>query len=308
MVNVAVAGGLGNVGKTIVEVLHNDKRHNVVAFSRKVPEISEYTVLAVDYGNVESLTETLMAHRIHTVISALTIMDDSAGQAQINLIRAASQSSTTVRFVASEYGLDAPQNVVELMPHHKWRADAIEELRGTSLEFTRIYNGLFLDYFATPEIKTYQTPLTFALDIQNKFAAVPGTGNDLVVFNYTFDIAQYISAMLTLPKWAEKTNIVSDRMTFNEFISLAEEARGQKFEVHYDDIDKLKRFEITRLPSHVTEHELFPIQMDYVWAVFGRWVAEGHFDLPLEGSLNQKFPEIKPLTIRAMLDQFWKGK
>lgn len=36
MINVAVAGGLGNVGKTIVEVLKEDPKYNVIILSRKV--------------------------------------------------------------------------------------------------------------------------------------------------------------------------------------------------------------------------------------------------------------------------------
>lgn len=36
MVNVAVLGGTGHVGKTIVEVLNDDPKHSVIILSRKV--------------------------------------------------------------------------------------------------------------------------------------------------------------------------------------------------------------------------------------------------------------------------------
>lgn len=36
MVKVAVAGGLGNLGKTITELLVSDQKHEVIVLSRKV--------------------------------------------------------------------------------------------------------------------------------------------------------------------------------------------------------------------------------------------------------------------------------
>lgn len=44
MVKVAVSGGLGNVGKTIVEVLKDDPKHDVIVLSRKVRTLSIFDV------------------------------------------------------------------------------------------------------------------------------------------------------------------------------------------------------------------------------------------------------------------------
>lgn len=114
----------------------------------------------------------------------------------------------------------------ELLPHLKFTSDAVEEARKTKLEFTSIYNGHFLDYFGRPHIKTYQGPLTFVLDIANKTAAIPGTGNEPIVFTYSFDVAKFVAAALDLPDWPEELFAVGDRTTWNEFLKLAEEARG----------------------------------------------------------------------------------
>lgn len=47
-----------------------------------------------------------------------------------------------------------------------------------------------------------------------------------MVFTYTYDVAKFVAEVLTLPKWDEITTIVGDRVTLNEFVQLAEEARG----------------------------------------------------------------------------------
>ena len=36
-------------------------------------------------------------------------------------------------------------------------------------------------------------------------------------------------------------------------------------------------------------------------SVLGLWAAEGYFNVPVEQSLNQTFPNIKPVTVRDML-------
>lgn len=43
-------------------------------------------------------------------------------------------------------------------------------------------------------------------------------------------------------------------------------------------------------------------------AVLGQWTVQGLLELARKGTLNDQFPELKPLTIREMLDQCWKGK
>lgn len=43
-------------------------------------------------------------------------------------------------------------------------------------------------------------------------------------------------------------------------------------------------------------------------AGLGQWTVQGLLELARKGTLNDQFPELKPLTIREMLDQCWKGK
>lgn len=113
-----------------------------------------------------------------------------------------------------------------MLPPLKHYFEAQDELRKTGHEWTTYLNGFFLDYFATPSLKSYTKRNVITLDIENKVAAIPGTGNDLITFTYTFDVAKYIVASLDLAKWPEGSRIVGGQMTWKEFLKLAEEARG----------------------------------------------------------------------------------
>jgi hypothetical protein len=58
-----------------------------------------------DYSDVGSLTNLLERNRIDTVVSAMPLTDDDTSNSQLNLIEAADQSSSTKRFIPSEYGI-----------------------------------------------------------------------------------------------------------------------------------------------------------------------------------------------------------
>lgn len=58
-------------------------------------------------------------------------------------------------------------------------------------------------------------------------AAIPGSGNVPVVFSHTFDVAKFVGALLTLEKWPLESYIMGDKMTWNQFLQLAEEVRGE---------------------------------------------------------------------------------
>ncbi|EKG10250.1 NmrA-like protein [Macrophomina phaseolina MS6] len=305
MVKVAVAGGLGNVGRTIVDTLKDSGRHEVVALSRKAAD----NAVTVDYTNVESLKEVLENNKVEVVISALMTTDETSAQSQSTLIKAAAKSTSTKRFVASEWGVPISPEVLTALPFSKMKLDAVEELKKTSLEWTRFNNGYFMDYWGMPHIKSHMPPTLPVLDVANKVAAIPGDGNTPVVFTYTYDVAKFVVAALDLPNWDDEYYVVGDRLTWNEFVKLAEDARGSKFEIHYDSIEKLKSFQITELPNHVAAYQFFPKeQLQGLFAAFELLMATGKMDLPEGKALNKKFPEIKTLTVKQLFEQTWKGK
>ncbi|EXJ57236.1 hypothetical protein A1O7_07583 [Cladophialophora yegresii CBS 114405] len=110
MVTVAVAGGTGNLGRTIVDALKESPNHKVVVLTRKGskgPEM-DVPVFAVDYSDVESVAHLLETNDVHTVISALSIRGPTEGASEISLVKAAAKAKATRRFIASEYGTLAP--------------------------------------------------------------------------------------------------------------------------------------------------------------------------------------------------------
>lgn len=88
-------------------------------------------------------------------------------------------------------------------------------------------NGIMLDYWTAPKIPSTMPPVTLVMDIPHKVAAIPGDGNVTNTFTHTRDIAKFTAAMLDLDKWDPVSYIVGDRVTWNEFLRLAEEATGE---------------------------------------------------------------------------------
>jgi hypothetical protein len=70
----------------------------------------------------------------------------------------------------------------------------------------------------------------------------------------------------------------------------------------------LKSSKITELPSHSAFYSYLPKEkLQAILSAFGRWTIAGDFNMPEEGSLNQRFPEIKPRSVRDVLEEGWKA-
>ncbi|GKT62235.1 thiF family protein [Colletotrichum tofieldiae] len=92
MVTVAVAGGTGAVGR-----------------SRPEEGTALVPTFQVDYSDVDALQAFLEEMDVHTVISAFGITTTSLGTSQLNLVRAAEQSSATRRFIPSSSAIRYPE-------------------------------------------------------------------------------------------------------------------------------------------------------------------------------------------------------
>ncbi|KAL6787496.1 hypothetical protein J3E68DRAFT_418144 [Trichoderma sp. SZMC 28012] len=302
---VAVAGGTGSVGRTIVEELKKSPLYDVIVLARKVPEVNdkEAPVVAVDYSNIDETAQKLASHKVDIVISTISVIDEVSGACQVDLVKAASKAGTVKRFITSEWG--TPHT--EVSPMYKIREATVIELRKTDLEWTRVANGYFMDYYGMPHVKTYLKPLFFVVDPPNKTAAIPGTGDEVLSFTYTFDVAKFVVAFLSLPKWEEITYCYGENSTFNKLVALAEEAQGTKFTVTYDPPEKLAKGEITELPSHPALYPYFPKPaMQGLFSLFASWVLDGSLKAPEDKSLNAKFPEIKTTKLAEVVGA-WKG-
>ncbi|KAH8589852.1 nmrA-like family protein [Bisporella sp. PMI_857] len=311
---VAVAGGTGNVGRTIVEAILATGKHEVKILSRKPNPTLEselgVPIIVVDYAKVENLTKVLEDNNIHTVISALTTMPSPNGEhpKEIELIRAADASNVTKRMISTDWGIPHTKEHIPRLVTVGPKLQVQEELKKTTdLETTRFLNGYFLDYWGIPAVKSHMPPITLVVDMPNDIAAVPGSGNTPVVFTHTTDVAKYVAASLSLDKWDPESYVIGDRVTWNEFVHLAEEAKGTKFKVTYDSTEKLGSGQSTELPGQAAAYNFLPREVVQSFAsTFGLWFEEGAFNLKPTKTLNDQFPEITTIKVKDILTKAWK--
>ncbi|KAM5356838.1 hypothetical protein ACJ41O_003484 [Fusarium nematophilum] len=147
------------------------------------------------------------------------------------------------------------------------------------------------------------------IDMAEKAAAIPGTGNTAVAFTYTFDIAKCVVGMIDVEKWEKRSFIVGDRISMNEVLAIAERVRGP-FTVHHDSLEKLRQGRVTELPKFLSDYVFLPPeQKRKFFAVFGILFDDGTFDLKGEGaSVNRILPHIRMTTVRDMIEQNWAGR
>ncbi|CAI6026622.1 unnamed protein product [Clonostachys chloroleuca] len=310
---VAVAGGTGHMGRSIVDALVASKKHKTVILSRKPnPDLERelgVPIIAVDYDNVKAVTEALEQNNVDTVISAIMMMPGPGGDPkEIQLIRAADLSKTTKRIISSDYGLPHSEGHDEQLPSVIYKKKAQEELKTVKdLETTRIICGQFMDYWGIPGVKSHFSAFTIAVDIANDAAAIPGDGNTPVIMTHTSDVGKYVAASLDLEKWDPVHYIASDKVSLNELLSYAEEAKGKKFSVTYDSVESLKQGHLTELPGQAANYEYIPKEvLQKLLVSFHLWYAEGVFNFEHGTTLNDKFPDIKPLKVKEMIDRAWK--
>ncbi|KAE8312106.1 NAD(P)-binding protein [Aspergillus transmontanensis] len=311
MAILAVSGGTGKLGRAIVQALKNKNSHFIYILARstndELSETLDVPIIPVDYFNVGSLTKALEENKIDTVISTVPMFDESATDSQLNLIEAAIKSKSTKRFIPSDFGIIYNEQQASVFSPFKGKLLVAEKLRSSGLEYTLVSNGFFMDYYGLPKVKSYLQPFVFAVDIANSTAAIPGSGKVPVVFTHTFDVAEYVAALIGEKKWNERSIIIGDKLTWNDLVSLAETTKGTKFDVTYDDEEKLKTFQVTELPSHPAVYPFFPKEeLQHVLAVLGQCVEAGAFNLPDEVTLNKQFPDIKPLSMNELLQAAWK--
>ncbi|TEA12126.1 Oxidoreductase swnN [Colletotrichum sidae] len=253
--------------------------------------------LQVRYDDVDSLVRVLEDNGIDTVISALTMESEAGSKSQLNLIAAADRSSATHRFIPSDDSIFAELGA-------KFLLENAAALKNTKLEYTRIFNGMFMDYWGMPHVHTFLAPFHYGIDMSLRKAVVPGSGNDVFTLTYSIDVARFIVRLLDEKDWPKKASVCGSDLTFNEFVAAAEKARGSDFEVVYDNAEKLSQGQAT-FPTPLNASNEIYAQMA---PSLGLMITTGALRLPLEGRLNDRFPEIHAATVEELLTQAWAGK
>ncbi|GME39309.1 phosphoserine aminotransferase [Neofusicoccum parvum] len=148
---------------------------------------------------------------------------------------------------------------------------------------------MFMDYYGMPHLKTHLRALVAFIDVEHRKAAIPGDGNAKVVFTLTGDLAKFVVALLDLPteKWPRSAMVVGDRLTLNELVEMAEKIVGNKFDVEYDSVAKLRKGVPAELPGNIPHYVLectrlrVTYRLDFELCLYfvetygkGQWVAE----------------------------------
>ncbi|KAK5069143.1 hypothetical protein LTR64_008704 [Lithohypha guttulata] len=298
MAIVAVAGGSGKLGRAIVDGIKAAGNFEVLVLARK----ASARIVETDYSSPDAIAAVLEKNNVHVVVSALS--SQSPPEQEFNLLKGADKSSVTKRYIPSIWGIRYTEEIASYFPPAATKLSFLSALQATSLDWTAVYNGYFLDYYGAPKVKTYMPPMALVVDLANNFAAIPGSGDVPVVFTHTFDVGHFTAALLTKDKWEKESYIIGDKVTLNEFVKLGEEVKKTKFTIEHDPIEKLKTGQITELPSHPPFYPYFPKQMlQGMFAAFGNMFENGVFDLKPSHTLNQDFPEIKPKTVKALITE-----
>lgn len=116
-----------------------------------------------------------------------------------------------------------PLSLLPIDPSIKYWLDAVDRLKSSSLKFTRIIPGFFMDYWGMPNVQSNLQPYTFGINIAKHSAAIPGNGDDVICMTYSYDMANYLVKALDLDEWPEFSVIVGDEVTYNQILKMAED-------------------------------------------------------------------------------------
>ncbi|KAM6506703.1 hypothetical protein FSOLCH5_013678 [Fusarium solani] len=308
MAILAVAGGTGDVGRTIVEELVRSGKHKVIVLCRKPPATAvsgaEYAV--ADYDDIEGTAKMLDTNKVDTVISALTLAGPGS-QAQLNLISASEISSTVHRFMPSEYVSYAPKGDDAALndPISGPVLHAVKALDKSSLKYTRVAIGMFMDYMGYPHIPSHLRNFPWAFDFASRCAVISGMGNDPITMTYSKDVARFVARLVDEDEWPENSFISGSDVTQNQIVAIAEKAIGDKMTVTYDTLEDLEAGKATVLFPGESYGGMDPVEMT---AMVGASVVKGEMLLPKEGRLNDRFPEIQVTSIDDLITRAWTGK
>ncbi|PLB49880.1 NAD(P)-binding protein [Aspergillus steynii IBT 23096] len=292
---IAVAGGTGSVGRTIVEALIEHGKHKVIVLSRKPPSSADiFDTLQVDYNDIEATASSFEAQNIDTVICAFGMVSDESSDTQIKLIHAANQSSCTRRFVVSEFDMLFKEEHIPYIPTAKWAFDALRVIEKTDLEHTRVVNGMFLDYYGLPHWKT-------------EWAVIPGDGETGVSFITTQDLGRFVARLMDVEEWPPVSCFAGVTASFNEILSIAEKARGEKFSVKYEDLETLEKGKISFPEFEDAGFEGSGHSDEAIFALFHRFAAMGDYYVPPERALDGRFPDVKVTTAEELMT-VWRGR
>ncbi|KAJ5761830.1 uncharacterized protein N7511_005212 [Penicillium nucicola] len=316
---VAVAGATGAVGRTLVEQILKETKFSVVALTRREhveSPVSNVQYVQIDYDDHATLVQQLERHAVQTVICAIGMLGDDCSQAQISLIKAADEASTStaspalapvisqILFLYLKLTHTGRRRHID--PGIDWFLEAANILKNSSLTYTRPVCGAFMDFLGMPHARSNIAPMNIVVDVLNRQACIPGDGNTPITMIYSYDAATLVAKLLEVDEWSEFSFCNGDDTTLSEVLKIAEEICGEKFQVKYlkaEDVNN-GNIPILKVPdgSGIEPNEL----LDYSIFGYQLYLARS-FQLPDEGRIGSRFPGFKPRTVRDFIESTWRA-
>ncbi|KAK7408893.1 hypothetical protein QQX98_008954 [Neonectria punicea] len=183
---------------------------------------------------------------------------------------------------------------------------AREALSKIGLKTTRVANGMFMDYFGQPNIPGTLRHIKWAIDVAAGRAVIPGTSNEVLFLTYSRDVGRFMARLTDDDEWSGFSNISGADTCLNEIVPIAEKVTEDKFHVSYDSIEDIRAGKVTLVSPDTGSYG--EIDASMMAAMMGSMVINGGMEIPKEGRLNDKYPEIKPMSIEEMMTAAWSKK
>lgn len=239
---VVIAGGTGGVGRHIVQGIVAADKYTVKVFTRQSSsstlDIKGVEIIVVDYFNHAQLVRELQG--VHTVIVCLISDEESSLHAQLNLLNACLEAKVK-RFAPSEWAGISEQNTV-IQLYRQLKVPVMEQVQASGIEYTLFTNGVFMEYFASPQRASDSLPpIITSVDFNAGEANLIGTGDEPFCVTSVEDVGRFVAAALELDRWEERSSMMGSRVTWNELIRLGEKIRRKEFHVQRTTIDEAKK-------------------------------------------------------------------
>ncbi|KAK3995116.1 hypothetical protein QBC44DRAFT_366995 [Cladorrhinum sp. PSN332] len=241
MVNIAIAGGTGELAREVIDaLLSSSTKHTILILSRSSSTSTtnphNLPFRQVDYSDLPALARVLADSDIHTVLSFIQLLHDPDNTSQKTLIKACIQAGVT-RFAPSEYGgIPSPTSLLPGWQQKHALSSYLSSLRRNTptLEYTLFRPSLLTNYLSPNPTSKHLTPLqTPFISIPARRAVTIQDHDPYIVFTTAHDLARAVAFAVSYHQapWPKVGGIRGQRLRLSELIGVAERVTGQKFQI-----------------------------------------------------------------------------
>lgn len=312
---VAVAGGSGTVGSSIVSALASSDNHTPVVLTRATSEHPAgqtsssdegIEIRYVDYSSKENIVS--MIGDIDAVISTHLILGPPSVISETNLLRAAEEVKCS-RFAPSSWALETRVHPDVDVDHAKLEIwDVVQEsVKKGTIDAALFPCGAFMNYLGMGSPNAVEaraglreSPHMFFLgDPSGPRIDVPVQNGQLPSLTMTDirDIGKFMVAALEMeePWGGRELGMSGDTLGFTELIGLCEKQLGKSVQVNQIEVSQLDKIIEGLGPDEIITR--LECQYARTCALGGSVITRP--------TLNSLCPQVKPLSVKDYLKRYW---